>query len=65
VVVFRRPVLRADNFTTFLKSGSLNLLEPSGPVQAYTGIALRLREERKPTRCKNIDDLLSIVDVDY
>jgi len=22
-------------------------------------------EERKPTRCNNIDDLLSIVDVDY
>jgi hypothetical protein len=26
----------------FLKSGSLNLLEPSGPVQACTGIALPL-----------------------
>jgi len=25
----------------------------------------RKREERKPTRCNNIDDLLSIVDVDY
>jgi len=25
-----------------LKSGSLNLLEPSGPVQACTGITLRL-----------------------
>jgi len=24
-----------------------------------------MREERKPTRCNNIDDLLSIVDVDY
>jgi hypothetical protein len=23
-----------------LKSGSLNLLEPSGPIQAYSGIAL-------------------------
>jgi len=23
------------------------------------------REERKPTRCNNIDDLLPIVDVDY
>ena len=23
------------------------------------------REERTPTRCNNIDDLLSIVDVDY
>ena len=34
----------ADNFTTFqapivLKSGSLNHLEPSGPVQACTGLA--------------------------
>ena len=25
-----------------LKSGSLNLLEPSGPVQAFNGIALPL-----------------------
>jgi hypothetical protein len=25
-----------------LKSGSLNLLEPSGPVKAYNGIALPL-----------------------
>jgi hypothetical protein len=25
-----------------MKSGSLNLMEPSGPVQAYTGIALPL-----------------------
>ena len=37
---------RADNFTTFmcrlLKSESLNLLEPSGPVQACNGIALPL-----------------------
>ena len=24
-----------------------------------------LREERKPTRCNNVDDLLSIGDVDY
>jgi hypothetical protein len=23
-----------------MKSGSLNILEPSGPLQAYTGIAL-------------------------
>jgi len=34
----RRPVPRAD--LTTLKSESLNLLEPSGPVQACTGIAL-------------------------
>jgi len=33
-----RPMRKADNLTTFvpivLKSGSLNLLEPSRPVQA-------------------------------
>jgi len=29
---------------TVLKSGSLNLLEPSGPVQACNGIALPLNE---------------------
>jgi hypothetical protein len=36
---------RADNLSTFpivLKYGNLNLLEPSGPVQACNGIALRL-----------------------
>ena len=41
---YRRPVCRTDNLTTFmgrlLKSGSLNLLEPSGPVQACNGITL-------------------------
>jgi hypothetical protein len=36
---YRRPVREADNLTTYLcwmsrKSGSLNLLEPSGPHQA-------------------------------
>ena len=34
-------VPRADNLTT-LKSGSLNLLEPSGPVQPCTGTAALL-----------------------
>ena len=33
----RRPVPRADNLTTS-KSGSLKLLELSGPVQTCTGI---------------------------
>jgi len=38
---------RADKLTHFLvqivlKSGNLNLLEPSGPVQACNGIALPL-----------------------
>jgi len=34
-------VLRADNLhvTIVMKSGSLILLEPSGPVQSRTGIA--------------------------
>jgi hypothetical protein len=30
------------SFTSCLKSGSLNLLEPSGPVQASNGTALSL-----------------------
>jgi len=38
-------VPRADNLITFhepivLKSGRISLLEPSGPVQVCTGIAL-------------------------
>jgi len=32
---------------TVLKSGSLNLLEPSGPVKARNGIALHLYEAVK------------------
>jgi hypothetical protein len=40
-----QPVLGADNFTTFMcrlsrNSGSLNLLAPYGPVQAFREIAL-------------------------
>jgi hypothetical protein len=40
-------VLRADNFyhlhvPIVIKSGSLNLLEPSGPVKVCNGIALPL-----------------------
>ena len=43
---------RVDNLNIFLcrlssKSGSLNLLEPSGPVQACNGIALRLQIHSK------------------
>jgi len=42
-------VRRADNLTTFmcrssLKSGSLNLLELSGPVQACNGTALTFKQ---------------------
>ena len=41
----RRPVREADNLTTFMcrmswKSGSLNLLEPSGPHRACYGTHL-------------------------
>jgi len=38
-----------------------------GPTQPLTETSTRKvkREERKPTRCNNIDDLLSIVVVDY
>jgi hypothetical protein len=32
-----------------LKSGSLNVLEPSGPVHAYTGIALQRDGIRNPS----------------
>ena len=42
----RRPVRKADNlpssFTVVTKCGSLNFLEPSGPVQACNGTALPL-----------------------
>jgi hypothetical protein len=37
-----RPTRRADSLPIVLKSGSLNLLEPSGPVQGCTGMALPL-----------------------
>ena len=39
---YRQPVHRADNFHVLivLKCVGLNLLEPSGPVQACNGIAL-------------------------
>jgi len=33
-----------------MKSESLSLLEPSGPVQAYTGIALPIRKKYKELR---------------
>lgn len=44
----RRPMLRAGNVATFISwrlsttSGSLNLLQASGPVKACKGIALPL-----------------------
>ena len=40
----RRPMRKADNLTTIcavvMKSGNLNFLEPSGPLQACNGTAL-------------------------
>jgi len=50
-------VRRTDNRTTFyvsivLKSGSLKLLEPSGPVQTCTGIALPLSICATPSNSK-------------
>jgi len=46
--VWGRPVRKADNLATLTcllsrNSGSLNLLEPSGPFQRSTGIALPLK----------------------
>ena len=42
----RRPVRKADNllpsYAAVTKSGSLNFLEPSGPLQACNGTALPL-----------------------
>jgi hypothetical protein len=38
-----------------MKSGSLNLLEPSGPVKACNGIALPLREFNLETRMAFLD----------
>jgi len=42
----RRPVRKTDNLppscAVVTKSGNLNLLEPSGPVQACNGTALAL-----------------------
>ena len=41
-----RPMRKADNITTFLcvvmKSGNLNFVEPSGPLQACNGTALNV-----------------------
>jgi len=52
----RRPVCRADqpyhlHVPNVLKSGSLNLLEHSGPVQACNGIALPLPHGRLRFKC--------------
>ena len=54
--IWWRPVRRVDNLTTFMcrlsrNSGSLNLLQPSGPVQACNMIPLRLHYNRWWAAC--------------
>jgi len=44
--------LKAASVPIILKSGSLNLLEPSGPAQACNGIALPLQGESRTPRKK-------------
>jgi len=46
-------------------AGSEKLVAKGTTVNRIALIRKVMREERKPTRCNNIDDLLSIVDVDY
>jgi hypothetical protein len=51
-----RPVGRADKLATFICSffenpGSLNVLEPLGPIEACTGIAL-------PSACTDLATVL-------
>jgi len=41
-----------------MKSGSLNLLEPSGPVQACNGIALPFLLGTKSSNYENNDNLV-------
>ena len=45
---------RADNLPTVLKSGNLNLLEPSGPVQGRNGIALLLPSNHVFRFCSSV-----------
>jgi len=48
----------ADNlipsYTIVMKSGTLKLLEPSGPVQAFIGIALAIKIYDSPTFISNV-----------
>jgi len=51
-------VRRADNLNTphvpiVLKSGNLNLLKPSGSVQAYNGMALPYLKSLKASHMNN------------
>ena len=47
----RRPMPKADNLppscAVVMKSGNLNLVEPSGPLRVYNGTALPLYERKR------------------
>ena len=43
-----------------LKSGSLNLLEPSGPVKACNGIALPLPRRGQPSTTQNVETVAEL-----
>jgi len=51
-------MLWADNLTSshtvVVKFGTLKLLEPSGPVQAFIGIALAIKIYDSPTFTSNV-----------
>jgi hypothetical protein len=60
----RRPVREADNLTTFTcrmscKSGSLNLLEPSGPHRACYGTALPYLQAMEEAACDDVIERLT------
>jgi len=59
--IFRKSV---EKFEVSLKSNKNNGYFTWSPTNIYANISLK-REGRTPTRCNNIDDLMSIVDVDY
>jgi len=44
-----------------LKSGSLDLLEPSGPAQACNGIALLLEGEKRQGYINELHDKLTVI----
>ena len=57
------PDLPAGSSHTLIAAASLSCLTQRDFT--YSLLTLIMREERIPTRCNNIDDLLSIADVDY
>ena len=56
---------RYNYFLNFYLHCNTNHLQDIRQIIKYKETTLLKREERKPTRCNNIDDLLAIVDVDY